>query len=656
MEKDTNYCIAAVDTPFNNSILTYKYPKGLHFNEGQLISVPLGKRTVDACVIENNANETSIQKIKDVIGESLLNFRLDSDILQVFNWVAKYYHYPLGKLMFDCLPKALKHPHKLTTYIGEGAPLSIKLNDIQLNHYNKIMSSKGFTRWLLHGVTGSGKTAIYLSVINKILQSKSVLFLLPEINLTPQLLSIFKKHCNANIYIYNSSIKNSDRYGLWKLLSEDKTPKLILGVRSAVFLPIKNLGLIIVDEEHDPSFKQEDRCPYHARDIALKRAQNLNIPIVLGTATPSLEIYKLLGNSENYLTIRERVKKYKLPTISLVDTKGKDYTETFPLCPETIEKIKSALEKNEQVLIFINRLGFSRFVQCSACGYNFFCPNCSVSLKYYRSKEHLSCNYCDYKQAYPDQCPECANMNLMHFGYGTEKVANVLKEIFPERKISRFDRDEIKTSSQLTDRLQTFHDGGIDILIGTQMVSKGHNFKKVNLVVILGIDNQFNSPNFRAHERIYQILVQVSGRSGRFGEDSEVIIQTLNEQDKIFTYIQNNSFDTFYKKEMKIRKECLYPPYTRMAMLYFISKSASSSQSEAQKKSAILQQLQEFPEVEILGPRPALIEKRVNKYTWCVLLRSVNINQLHNAISTIRNLNLARGVTLKIDVDPIDIR
>ncbi len=656
------YYNVAVDTPFNNSILVYKSKKNIEI--GKLVWAPLGNRKVGGCVLENNdsISEDIKNKVKEINDVYDFPISIPKEELLFFKWISRYYSYPLGKLIFYILPKYVKSPRKLKKYKKEKFIFNFELNKIQLNYSNKIKNNiNSYSKWLLHGVTGSGKTAIYTDVINFVTaHNKSVLFLLPEINLTPQLLDNLSKLCSTHIYLYNSSLSSSDRYGLWNKLLSDDSKKIILGTRSSIFLPIKNLGLIIVDEEHDSSFKQEDHCMYNARDIAIMKASNLNIPIVLGTATPSMET--LFNFKEkfinNYLPIKNRVKNISMPKISVVDTKG-DYNNDpyWPLVDESINKIKKVLLKRKQILIFINRLGFSNFLFCNNCSYKFLCDNCSVPLKYYKKKNKLLCNYCDYSICVPQACPSCQNININNFGYGTEKLEEVLCKIFPDKVIKRFDRSEITTSKKMMEALDDFHNGKIDIFIGTQMLSKGHDFKNVDLIVILGIDFYFLSSDFRASERAFQLLNQVSGRAGRLYGEGEVVIQTSDINNDIINYVKNHDFDSFYKNELKIRKVCNYPPFSRFSVIYLTSDNAIKVETETKKLVDLVSNwLKDCPSVTLLGYRPNIIEKKVNKYTWNILLRSTSVRQLSKINYIISNdFFPISGLSFKIDVDPYNL-
>lgn len=656
------YFLVAVNTPFNNSLLTYSSEIS-ELDRGTLVKVPLGKRLVDGCVWKktNELDGQDASKIKPIakIDEEIKILSKDCELLE---WMSAYYHYPLGQLINDILPHYLTRPRKLNYQQGKNNQIDFVLNEDQAKVVNEIQK-KGldcFSKWLVHGVTGAGKTFIYLSLIKQVLESgKSVLFLLPEINLTPQFLKTFEHYLNSPIYSYNSSISNSDKFGLWKLLQDNKTPIFIIGVRSAIFLPVNNLGLIIVDEEHDQSFKQDDRCTYNARDIGIKKASMLKIPIILGSATPMMETYANFKLANQYFSLTKRAQNSKLPKINLVDMRGRqknnDDKMLWPLTKETVSKIKNAIDKKEQVLVFINRLGYSSYLQCGACGHQFNCPNCTTNLKYFKKRKELHCQTCEYKEPAPEMCPECMNLNLIPKGFGTERVHEIIQDLFKDKTVERFDRDEIKTFDKLEDVLSKFHSGKIDILVGTQMLSKGHNFENVNLVIILGIDSALNFPDFRSNERVYQTLTQVGGRAGRFGKEAEVEILTLAPENKVFSYIKDHSFDDFYKDELLLRKICSSPPNSKLILIYFNSKDQNELIKQIENEANKLRNItdQNFKSVEVLGPRPSLIEKKVNKFTWSLMLRGPDVNELHNTLNSfLKNYQPNKSISLKIDVDP----
>lgn len=656
----------AVNYPLKNNGLLYFYEGELQ--RGQVVQVPLGKRSELGCVISIDEfsspefRETPQDKIKS-IKEIVQNWKLAEEELQLYEWMSQYYHYSLGRLIFDCLPHHLKRPRPLEVTEGEGIPFFFSPNPAQKKAIEAIESGFGaFKRYLVHGVTGSGKTLVYLELIKASLnKGKSVLFLLPEINLTPQFIYTFSQHLNAPVMSYHSELSDSQKYQTWLMARKMERPGLILGVRSSVFIPVSNLGLIIIDEEHDTSFKQDDRCPYNARDVATKKAQLLGIPLVMGSATPSLESWYAFhqeGMNKNLFEMRERAGDAFLPAVELVDARDKSGKEDdiWPFVPRSVDAIREALGRKEQVLVFVNRLGFASYLQCRACGHQFACPNCSISLRYYKKKNLLACHHCEYKEPLPNQCPACGCLTLSQKGFGTEKIQEVLERLLPENRVKRFDRDEIKTFKQLEDRLEEFHSGKVDVMVGTQMLSKGHNFEKVKLVLILGIDNQLNFPDFRSQERVYQTLTQVSGRAGRYSKDGKVLIQTLNPDNSVFEVVKRHEFVQFYETEVHMRSLCDCPPFKRLAVIHFSSRFQDKLIPHVTEHVGVLVRnliRQHFSGVTILGPRPAHIEKKANQFTWSILLKSQDLSQLHNLLKSFEmNYKSQSSISYKIDIDP----
>ncbi len=653
-----NYLVAC-NTPFNKSILTYESNET--YEKGESVVAPLGKRDVFGWIVSQEKASESSLKIKSIKQKYDPVMDLTEHEQKLFTWMADYYHYPLGQLINDALPKAMKKPRALESNEALETIKLESLTPLQEEIYDSISknSLNNFSKNLIHGVTGSGKTHIYLHLMQKILaRGKSILFLLPEINLTPQFLEKFKQVLGYPVYAYSSEISSSQKYMLRSTLKESKEPIVVVGVRSSVFLPIENLGLIIVDEEHDSSFKQDDRCTYNARDVATKRASMLNVPIVLGSATPSLETYKSLKSTKNYYPLKERVHGFNLPQIEIIDQRtdqSGESTEFWPLNRAAIKAIEDAHKNNEQALVFINRLGFSSYLQCSSCGHQFQCPNCSTNMRYFKARNEVSCQTCGTKGAMPSICPECSCVTIMQKGYGTEKVEQVLSDAIKGLRVERFDRDEIKNMEQLKESLKRFHDHKVDVLVGTQMLSKGHNFKKVNTVIVLGIDQQLNFPDFRAMERAWQTLVQVSGRSGRFGQPGKVFVQTHCPEHPLFIHVTNHHFDEFYKEELSLRQRASCPPVSKMAAIYLTYKDKNQLIKKALDLGKWLEGLtsHHYKDVDVLGPRPALMEKRVNKFTWSILLRSNDLMQLHAVLSMCQsNIDNFKPVQIKLDVDP----
>jgi len=665
-----NFFQVAVNFPGFQSILTYQSAES--FVTGDLVSVPLGRRKSEGIILSPSSNDEialiDSSKIKD-IHEKLPNaFSLNPKELSLYEWMSKYYHYPLGKLVFDCLPKVMKRPRKADFITGSNEVIPFDLNPKQESIFQKINTylDHKFSQHYIHGVTGSGKSAVYLHLMREVIKKgESVQFLLPEINLTPQFTTMFATFLNCKVYTYHSGVTASEKYNIWQALNSSSEPVLVMGVRSSIFLPIEKLGLIIIDEEHDQSFKQTDRCPYNGRDVAIKKAQLNNCPVVLGSATPSVENFFQFNQeieSKHYYTIEERAGEGSFPDLELYDTKEK-FSENDPAWPfldKTLDEIEKRINNKEQVLVFINKLGYSSFLQCRNCGHQFYNENCGCenNLRFFKAKNCLSCAHCDFVMPAPDQCPECAGISLMNKGFGTEKVESVLKSVFPKYRIDRFDRDEIKTTKALVEKLDDFHAGNIDILVGTQMLAKGHNFKKVNLVVILGIDSMLNFADFRSNEKTYQLVEQVAGRAGRYADKSSVIIQTMNPDHQVFELIKKHAFSEFYKDELTLREICLCPPFSKIIMLYFSSRFRERLVKTINEVAGSLNKVivSNYSGVRLLGPTPLSIEKKANQFSWAIMLKSNNLNELHSVIRTFEeNYKTISGVSYKIDVDPIHL-
>lgn len=660
----------AVNLPLLNS--TYTYVSDDEFIQGDLVNIPLGKRksmgTVLSTTTSSELEKLDRKKIKAILGKIENSFTLDATELKLYNWMSKYYHYSLGKLVFDCQPKILKRPRKPDFIHGESVDIPFDLNERQNEIFKEIESKlfTGFSQHYVHGVTGSGKSAIYLNLMKSvILKKQSVQFLLPEINLTPQFTKMFATFLGCRVYTYHSGVTASEKYNIWKTLKESAEPVLVMGVRSSIFLPIQNLGLIIVDEEHDQSFKQTDRCPYNGRDVAIKKSQLHSCGVVLGSATPTVENFHNFS-SENanryYYDVQERVGEGDFPSLKMFDTRDrfKEKDPAWPFLDETLVEIEKHLLRGEQVLIFINKLGYSSFIQCRNCGHQFYNEDCGCqnNLRYFKAKNCLSCAHCEFSMPMPDQCPECAGISLMNKGFGTEKVEQVLSEIYPDYNIERFDRDEIKTTKDLVSKLERFHNKEIDVFVGTQMLAKGHNFKRVNLVVILGIDSMLNFADFRSNEKTYQLVEQVAGRAGRYAKDSQVIIQTMNPDHNVFELIARHSFDQFYKDELELRHLCQCPPFTKIVMIYFSSRFRDRLIPTITGVANQLQRIiaTHYQSVRLMGPTPMGIEKKANQFTWAIMLKSDQVNELHSVVSTFEtNYKTVSNVSYKVDVDPVHI-
>ena len=531
------------------------------------------------------------------------------------------------------------------------------LNDQQVHIIKKLNECKKFVPWLLYGVTGSGKTEIYLNLIDSYLKIKKaqILVLVPEINLTPQLESRFRiRFPNKNLAILHSNLNPSERLNNWRN-SKSGEAQIVLGTRLAIFTPIKNLKLIIIDEEHDISFKQQDGFKYHARDIALVRARNENIPIIMGTATPSLESWlNATGQVPKYKLLKldkRAVPNASLPSINIIPKSDNKH----PISSLIIKAIQTRIRRNEQSLVFINRRGYAPVLACASCGWTASCHRCSSKLVVHLNKKRMKCHYCDYDRSIYVQCEACGNTDLHPVGVGTQKIENHLKELLPSASIVRVDRDNMRKKNALNELFDKIHLGKVDILVGTQMLSKGHDFPKLTLVVVLDADNALYSIDLRASERLFSQLMQVSGRAGRANLKGEVLIETNFPKHPIFQAVKSHNYEDFANNLLNERKLLLLPPYAFNAVL-----KAESTKIELVEK--FTNDIAEWgdtisPEVNIFGPVRPPIERIKGYERVNIHIQSVKRNHIQNMlkiwINQIRKHPSANRIKWSIDIDPM---
>lgn len=538
----------------------------------------------------------------------------------------------------------------------------IKLSEIQQNAQAQIFehfTSKATV--LLHGITGSGKTEIYISLIQQALDSgQQVLYLLPEIALTAQIVNRLKKVFGDRMGVYHSKFSDNERVEVWYGLMEGRFD-FIVGVRSSIFLPFSTLGLVIVDEEHETSYKQFDPAPrYHARDVALYLAYLHGAKTILGSATPSLESYTN-AKQEKYglVELFERYNQASLPTINLANLtqEKKRKTNVGDFTSVLIETLNQVLEKKEQAIIFQNRRGYSNYLTCEDCGYIPDCPRCAVSLTYHQYKNQLNCHYCGHKDAVPLVCPACGGTRVHTVGIGTEKIEEELKLIFPKAKIQRMDLETTRAKYAYQNIIHDFEKGDIDILVGTQMVSKGLDFDKVSLVGVFDIDRMLYFPDFRSYERAFQMVTQVSGRAGRRDTEGTVIVQSRSPEQGIIELIRTGDYQTFYQREMAERKKYHYPPFTRMIHLLIRSKDKKLTNEAAQRLANILKE--DMGASRVLGPQEPLINKIRDKFLMDIFLKIEKKYKMEAVKDLIRNAQLEllkvkdlKSVEVVVDVDP----
>jgi primosomal protein N' (replication factor Y) len=523
------------------------------------------------------------------------------------------------------------------------------------------ITSGKFSPYLLHGVTGSGKTEVYLNAIKETLGlGGNVICLVPEIALTPQLLSRFNRRFKDDeIAILHSGISRSAKYDQWRRIQRGEI-RIVVGARSAIFAPVRNLKLIIVDEEHDTSYKQDDRMPYNARDLAIVRAKLSSAVVVLGSATPGIRTYYNIKEKQyRYLSLSKRVDDKPLPQIEIIDMKGEeDKNGRVPIISRFLRSaIQDTLKDGKQSLLFLNRRGFNTFLCCLDCGYVFKCLNCSVSMTHHAGDDTLKCHYCDYSIKIPSLCPSCHGGKIKSYGMGTEKVEEEVSMLFPRARIERMDSDTTVKKGAYRRLLKALDNGDIDILIGTQMITKGHDFPNVTLVGVVSADTSLNVPDFRAAERTFQLITQVSGRSGRGDSPGRVIVQTFSPEHYAVKRPREHDYTGFYEDEISLRREVGYPPFSRMVNLRLSSIKEETVVEGARKIGAIARKLSlddAGGKVEVIGPAEAPIAKIKGRYRWHVLLKGKNVKALHALARNILTKTGREGLDIKVDVDPVN--
>jgi primosomal protein N' (replication factor Y) len=530
----------------------------------------------------------------------------------------------------------------------------------QISVLEQIQQLQGFRTTLLHGVTGSGKTEVYLQAIAPVLErSQSALVLVPEIGLTPQLTDRFRARFGDRVCVYHSALSEGERYDTWRQMLNGQ-PQVVIGTRSAVFAPLPQLGLIILDEEHDSSFKQDQPAPcYHARAIAHWRAEFNNCPLVLGSATPSLESWVAVGADSLYLSLPQRIHAQPMPPVEIVDMRQELQRGNRSIFSQSLrEALEQLRERQQQGILFIHRRGHSTFVSCRSCGYVVTCPDCDVSLAYHQVHADavpcLRCHYCNYSQSVPTLCPTCNSTYFKHFGSGTQRVAQELAQAFPDLRLIRFDSDTTRTKGAHRSLLTRFANHEADLLIGTQMLTKGIDLPQVTLVGVVAADGLLHLSDYRASERAFQTLTQVSGRCGRGSDPGRVILQTYSPEHPVIEAVQRQDYRAFAETELAHRMASQYPPYCRLVLLRLSSLNPVTVQKAADRVASLLHPLRAIG-ADILGPVPATILRVARRYRWHILLKLPQLQDFPLPPLDELQSVCPTGVSLTLDVDPLHI-
>lgn len=532
-----------------------------------------------------------------------------------------------------------------------------KLNNEQESAFNKIKESFNTNKtFLLHGITGSGKTEVYMHLISEVIkQDKCAIMLVPEISLTTQIVERFYSRFGSDVAIFHSSLSDGEKYDEYKKIMNGEV-HVVVGTRSAIFTPVKSLGLIIIDEEHSTNYKQENNPKYHALDMAKWRSNYHNCPLILGSATPSLEtMARAQKGVYEYLTLNKRIGSSILPKINIVDMSLEYKKRNMILSEELQVKIMKTLEKQEQVMLLINRRGYSTFMTCLSCGFTYKCPHCDISLTYHKSSNHLRCHYCGYTVIKSDICPNCHEKAIGDYGLGTEKVEEFVSKLYPSYKVVRMDTDTTSRKGMHSKIIKAIENHEYDIIIGTQMIAKGLDFPRVTLVGVINADESLNIPDFRSGEATFSLLTQVSGRAGRSDLRGEVIIQTFNPDNKTLQYVKGNDYLGNYTYEMNVRHMLNYPPYCYLISMKITSKEYEEARNEANKIAVYLRKELASTSI-VLGPTTASPFKINNNYRFQVIIKYKKDPNLNKTLEFIdKQYSINKKISLDIDIDPLRI-
>lgn len=670
--EQVRYWRVAVEAPLPEA-LTYASPNELapQISRGKFVKVPLGKRHVVGLILEEIQSAPSEFKIKP-ISEVLPDFpTLSEPFLKWLEWLATYYFHPIGMVTSLALPPLETKHSKRTSQRPSVVPEIAfqdppQLTSEQLEAFKGITSKNEFGTHLLFGVTGSGKTEVYLRILEKTLAAnKSGIVLVPEISLTPQLVNRFSQRFGDKVAVIHSQLTDREKTNQW-WAAVDKNKRILIGARSALFCPLEDLGVIIVDEEHEPSFKQDEKLKYNGRDAAIVLAKFHNCPIVLGSATPSLETWKnYLEGKYQIHRLKSRVEDRALPQCEIIDLRKTEKNPDLPswLSDPLYTAIEKTLDRGDQVALFLNRRGVANIVLCPGCGFTYECPNCDISLTLH-GKQNLVCHYCDYHERLTLDCPSCKIGETQAVGLGTELVEQDMQRLFPSAKIARADRDEIQNRLDLEDLIQNMETGETQILIGTQMIAKGLDFPKLNLVGLILADIGFNLPDFRSTERSYQLITQVSGRAGRHVKEGEspglVFIQTYNPEHPSLQF-RADDFEKFADFEIEQRAPLGYPPTGKLIAFRlqgtqqnFVSQAARLL---ADRGRVLKNKSSTYVDVEVLGPAEAPLSKLRGNYRFQLLVKGKDHRKLNAFCHQILGDQswCPSGVKISVDVDPLNL-
>lgn len=632
---------------------------------GKRAEVKFGNRKMTGFIVsvENEIPKecpVSAEKIRSVLKIIDKEPLFTLEIYEFAAWISRYYICSIGEAIFSIIPSRAKREISCPGFSFEDditAKNTNQLSDEQINAVNAVIKageSGSVSYHYLYGPTGTGKTEVFLQCAEWFLnQGKGVIYLVPEIGLTPQVVKAVTARFGNTAAVLHSGLTPSQKLSEWRRIMH-KEARIVIGARSAVFAPVPELGMIIIDEEHDGSYKSGETPRYHARQAAMHRCTALGIPLLMGSATPSAEAWHLMQTGRLVRhSLTKRLAGGAMPKIHIIDLSTIENSGC--ISDELAEEIRKTVENRKQVILFLNRRGFTHFFRCNSCGYEIKCKNCSVPMTYHKAENRLKCHYCGWSIQPPSSCPQCSSLDVGYSGFGTEYIETETRVKFPDARILRIDTDALTKKGELQEKLDSFRNGEYDIMLGTQMVAKGLNFPNLQLVGVVLADTSLHMPDFRASERTFSLITQVAGRAGRYFPDGKVFVQTYNPYKEPIKYACSGEIEAFYKYELETRKILGFPPFSRLVRLVFRSAKQILAEKFASDSVEILKKIC-GKSTDIIGPAECPILKISQNFRYQVILRGMDIRIMQQAISNLMyNYTHPASVYIEFDIDPVSL-
>lgn len=646
-----------VEVVFNipvDKTFLYSVTDNATLERGCRVVAPLGKRQLTGFVVSETTDSVNvdydIRPICRVVDAKTL---LNKDLFDLAGWISRTYMCSMGEALSTIAPAARREAENLDLYPADTSELSrsYSLAAQQIKAIETILSNRTGT-FYLQGVTGSGKTEVFLQVAKKIFEEGcGIIYLVPEISLVHQVVEVFVSEFGQEVAVLHSGLTASQRLKAWHNV-QDGCARIVIGARSAVFAPVRKLGLIVIDEEHETSYKSGSTPRYHARQIASFRCQKESALLVMGSATPSTDAYHRMNIGQLVrLSLPERLSGGSFPEIEVIDMKK----EKGILSRRLLDAIRSVHHEKGQTILFLNRRGFAYLFHCRSCGYEMKCDHCSVSLTYHKERNLMICHYCGFRTAPVETCPECTSLDIGYTGFGTQRIEQDIRSIFPELSLCRIDTDIVKRKRELRKTLHSFRQGEIDVLLGTQMVAKGLNFPGVKLVGIVSADVGLQLPDFRALERTFALIVQVSGRAGRMRPDGRVVVQTYKPENAVLIKATRGQYREFYEEELKMRQLLGFPPFFRLIRIVIRGRNRVKVLGVANEIRSVHQKTI-LGDVEVLGPVECPFSRIAGNWRFHIIIRGNNFAEVHQSVRSLYGEYVApRGVFLEYDVDPLSL-